>query len=261
MNNGFLDDLDDNNNGYYDHLDEITDELAQEEQANIVLSEAVKRIEQAKLYETLLKHNLFGPNSARAEIISIVEGEIKQFILSRLEILLGIKQNAQQNSVQVFLPEEVEALKAIANKLITKDKVNATQPTLNQVNHQVTINQPTQNYVPLSVINQPKINPIPSNNGTNQRPAPQKKQRQKTRSQNVSTITNADYSQAVNPNKLPAPMPSQAQLDQINAQQAHLNSGGGGSALNLGGQANPISKLIGMAAQQMMHVNRDIKEE
>jgi hypothetical protein len=260
MNNGFLDELEEDNNEYYDHLDEITEELAQEEQANIVLSEAVKRIEQAKLYETLLKHNLFGPNSARAEIISIVESEIKQFILSRLEILLGIKQNVQQKEYQVFSPEEIDALKAIASKLITKDRGN-TQPTLNQVSHQVTINKPSSNYSPAPTINQPTINAIGTVNTGNQRSQQPKKQRQSRRSQNVSTITNADYSQAVNPNKPPTPMPSQAQIDQLNAQQAHLNSGSGGSAIGLGGQSSPISKLIGMAAQQMMHVNRDVKEE
>jgi hypothetical protein len=254
MNNGFFDELE--YNEYDDSIDELAVELNQQAQANVVLSEAVKRIEQAKLYETMLKHSLFGANSARPEIIAIVENEIKQYILSRLEILLGIKQQQPEKVTQQFSDEETEVLKLIAAKLINKDKPTSSQPTLNQVqkNYQAEVKQ--------TAVSQPVINPIGGNRQEmTHKPhqqQPQKRSRTKTRSQNVSSITNSDYSQAINPNMPPASMPSQAQIDQINAQQAALNSGS--SAMGLG-RDNPMAKLIGMAAQQMMHINKDVKEE
>lgn len=253
MENGFWDDLE--QEGFDEEFESISEHIDQTSQANLILSEAVKRIEQAKLYETLLKHSLFGPNSARPEIISTVENEIKQFILSRLEILLGIKPNPeQQKKDNLFSEEEVDALKAIASKLISKDRaVSTTQPTINQVRSGPTpalnINQPVQQ------IQKPVINQMPEASYSSQK----QPKRRKQKSENVSAVTNADYSQAVNPNAPPVKMPSQMQIDQLNAQLANMNSGS--MPTGMSGGSDPMSRLIGMAAQQMMSINKDVKEE
>lgn len=107
-------------------------ELELETQEVALMSEAEKRIEQANLYQALLKHDLFAEDSARPEVIDAVKKEFKGFILSRLEILLGIKPEPQQiQQVQVELPfsdDEINALKSIASRLLVKSQT-PTAPT------------------------------------------------------------------------------------------------------------------------------------
>jgi hypothetical protein len=85
-----------------------------------VVGEAILRLEQARLYEMLLKHNFFDGVSNNASAKQNVEQELKKFILDRLEILLGIKQESQQvtsSEVTVDLPfndVEIDFLKALA---------------------------------------------------------------------------------------------------------------------------------------------------
>ena len=85
-----------------------------------VVGEAILRLEQARLYEMLLKHNFFEGVSNNVSAKQNVEQELKKFILDRLEILLGIKQESQQVSsseVTVDLPfndVEIDFLKALA---------------------------------------------------------------------------------------------------------------------------------------------------
>ncbi len=252
--NDFLPDFD-----LDDQVEALSEELEQDEQATVVLGEAIKRIEQAKLYETLLKHRLFGADSARPEIINAVEKEIKAFILSRLEVLLGIRAESQAAPARAespFSPEETEALRAIASKLLAKDKaVHVTQPTLNTVRATT-----SPSVTPVSV-KQPTVNRV---GGSKPQAQPSKKPGRRPKSQNVSSVAiqrpdgtvvavETDYSQAVNPNRPPAAMPSQAQIDQMNAAQAAANSGSGGNADALG-------RLLNMAANQMIARNQNVKE-
>ena len=98
---------------------------------------AIARIEQAKLYEALLNHQLFAPGSARPEIIKAVRKEFKEFIQFRLEVLLGIKADGKPGhtghaqSIQVkspFSDEETVALKDIARKLVEKNQARIFRP-------------------------------------------------------------------------------------------------------------------------------------
>jgi hypothetical protein len=85
-----------------------------------VVGEAILRLEQARLYEMLLKHNFFEGVSNNISAKQNVEQELKKFILDRLEILLGIKQESHQvtsSEVTVELPfnnVEIDFLKALA---------------------------------------------------------------------------------------------------------------------------------------------------
>src|SRR5271166_3971381 len=107
-------------------------EATQDTQTQVVLSEAVKRIEHAKLYETLLNHELFTPGSARQEIIDGVEAEIKQFILSRLEILLGMAPSAPvASAIQTeFSQDEISALHHLAGHLLKRNTVQSSNPQM-----------------------------------------------------------------------------------------------------------------------------------
>jgi hypothetical protein len=92
-----------------------------------VLQIAMVQLDQARLYEMLLKHNLFEGVKANAASLKNVETELKDFILQRLQILLGMKSEKKevaqapmvQQKIKVELPfndVEIEFLKALAFK-------------------------------------------------------------------------------------------------------------------------------------------------
>jgi hypothetical protein len=96
-----------------------------------VVSEAMLRLEQARLYEMLLKHNFFEGVRVNLSAKQNVEQELKKFILDRLEVLLGIKQEVQQTNsseIMVDLPFndiEVDFLKALAYKGTNGDSLSS----------------------------------------------------------------------------------------------------------------------------------------
>lgn len=225
-NNNFLNSNEETEETTEEYLEEIVpseNPAAYEQDAatQVILSEAVKRIEHAKLYETLLNHQLFTPGSARKELVEQVEGEIKQFILSRLEILLGIKAAVVAPAESsIFSEDEITALRSIAGHLLKRNAVSsnpqmvpagAPAPMLQQAS----LSQPT---IRPAGSPQPQGMPIGA-------PRTQKVPRKK--SANVSVKTGQDYSQArptqaEAPNvPQPLPMPRQAIIDQMNAQQVY----------------------------------------
>lgn len=92
-----------------------------DKEANIMNS-AMVQLEQAKLYDMFLKHNLFEGVKANPVALKRVEAELKGFILDRMQILLGMKeekkiQQVQQLKVELpFNEVEVDFLKALAFK-------------------------------------------------------------------------------------------------------------------------------------------------
>lgn len=178
------------------------------------LNEALRRIEQAKLYEALLSHDLFSEDSASPEIAEIVRAEISEFIQTRLEVLLGIRQDSSSGYAyeSPFEEEEIVALKALAARALNAPS-RPSQPS------------------------QPTIIPVATQSKANKRGKTRKQEepvqvRQKSnntsqmaieRPDGTREIVETDYAQAVNPNNPPLKMPSQAEIDQMNARQADQN--------------------------------------
>jgi hypothetical protein len=83
------------------------------------------RLEQGRLYEMLLNHNLFEGTSAHPKAVANVERELKSFIRTRLEVLLGLKPDPKivpqkQQAVAVQLPFnelEITLLKQVLSKM------------------------------------------------------------------------------------------------------------------------------------------------
>jgi hypothetical protein len=96
------------------------------ERERSVIGEAMVRLEQARLYEMLIKHNLFEGIKANPTALKNVEKEIKEFIVQRLEILLGIKSEKTEKTETIHVVEssvklpfntvEVEFLKQLSYK-------------------------------------------------------------------------------------------------------------------------------------------------
>lgn len=88
--------------------------LTQEEES--LLGTAMIRLDQARLYEMLVKHDLFEGVQANPIALKAVQKEIKSFIMDRLEILLGLKTDKQvrAGTQGQFNDLEVQALKDLA---------------------------------------------------------------------------------------------------------------------------------------------------
>lgn len=123
LNNSFIE-----NNQYssnsFDNIEEELEDLyenVEEENNEIsVIKKAQTRLEQGRLYEMLIKHDLFENVDALPEAVDNVQKEIKTFIMERLEVLLGMrseKEKEQVVSYSQFNDIEVEALKQVAARL------------------------------------------------------------------------------------------------------------------------------------------------
>lgn len=103
----------------------------------VTLIEAVKRIEEANLWKTLITTDVFEVGSARPQIVEEVNRQIKEFAQTRLEICVGLRPSSQQQNVaQVFDDEEVQALKVLAAKLLKRDPITSIpqyNPTLKNI--------------------------------------------------------------------------------------------------------------------------------
>lgn len=125
-------------------LNAIVDEPQQQEVAQAVqeqanfdtqMSEVERRLELAQYYRLLLNDSLF---NNRSEAAATVEAEVRDFVRSRLEILLGVKKE-QVKAVSDFNDDEIQALKAVASRLLKKpelvDKKPKEPPALGKKTH------------------------------------------------------------------------------------------------------------------------------
>lgn len=89
-----------------------------EEDYSSVLSDARLRLEQGRLYEMIMNHDLFGDHDADPKAIATVQKQIRRFAKEQMEIMLGMRQPAQASeSFNISLPFnslEVKALKDLA---------------------------------------------------------------------------------------------------------------------------------------------------
>lgn len=103
-------------------LEELTDQVANDEDDEDfteVLSDARLRLEQGKLYEMIMNHDLFGGVEADPRAAKSVQKQIRNFARERMEIMLGIRQETLPiNGTIVSSPFnelEVDVLKKLAS--------------------------------------------------------------------------------------------------------------------------------------------------
>lgn len=98
------------------------EEPAKEEDPEVeakVMNNARLRLEQGRLYEMLLEHNLFENVEASQEAIDNVQREFRKFAKERLEILVGLRMDpklAHKRSEHQFTPLETDILKRLIAK-------------------------------------------------------------------------------------------------------------------------------------------------
>lgn len=89
-----------------------------------VLEGATVRLAQARLYEMLIKHDLFAGVKEDPRALANVQKELKEYIVSRLEVLLGIREDERKKKDEPkqivvespFNDVEIEFLKALSFK-------------------------------------------------------------------------------------------------------------------------------------------------
>lgn len=105
----------------YEVLDEIIEESDDLDDSEF-LTNARLRLEQGRLYEMFLKHNLFGDIDSDPKAISNVQKELKGFIQERLEVLLGLRPDPKLVRAQVerslpFSSLEIDILKKVIGRI------------------------------------------------------------------------------------------------------------------------------------------------
>src|ERR1700677_4022050 len=115
-------------------LDEVNNS-GQETDPNLL--EALKRIEEANLFYSLIKTDIF-TDSASEMIQRSVNNKIKQFAKKELNRLLGMSQEGESSSGGgMFSKEEGLALKVLAATMLKKDPseigIDLKRPTMNSV--------------------------------------------------------------------------------------------------------------------------------
>ena len=117
-----------------DQYESIVNDLIEDDEEDLsVLSDATLRLEQGRLYQMVMNHNLFQGMDADPRAIKNVQREIRKFARERMEIMLGMRQESQANTPAViaspFSEMEVQALKMLASK-ITGGKNDQPAPVL-----------------------------------------------------------------------------------------------------------------------------------
>ena len=245
-------------------VDDVVDEALGEgqsyddQQGSEVLAEAIERIEQAKLYESLIKHDFFAQGSARQEIQDRVTREIRGFILERLEILLGIKAPASRQPQQAvvsspFDSEEVDALKMLAGRMIEKGRA-VSQPTTfaePQVKQFAgTQSEPQPRQVKPSNPRPNQVKTQPPRQAPRPKAPPAKALIEKTPEERLADGTYKP--QAVSKTHPPKPMPNQLTMNAMNAAEVAKRQSLGAVGLN--------DQILRLAVSASQSINRDIVE-
>lgn len=160
-----------------DELDEFIDSISSDEQNELSTMDKVRlRLEQGRLYEMLIKHDLFEDVDAMPEAVQKVQLEIKQFITERLEVLLGIRAEKETIVQQItsepqFNDLEVQTLKMVVQKMTNGASLNA--PTTKKEPSPINVvkkEAPKEGLKKLSVKNNVTPKPTPTPTPTAGRP-------------------------------------------------------------------------------------------
>jgi hypothetical protein len=235
-----------------DYVDEILHEESDNyEQGytedNPIVNEALRRIEQAKLYESLIRHDFFAPGSARPDIQEKVTAEIRSFILERLSQLVGIlpETKAPIAAQPVELPwdsAQIEALTSLATRLVEKTSASAaptprvsSEPVVKVFDSKPAATAPR--VLPAKQAPVPRTAPPPTRPNAQRAPAPQPKPKIEKLPDGVTIdpatgnpVTSDGITlykgQVRNKQRKTLKMPSQKEIDRLNNDLALKNSAG-----------------------------------
>lgn len=116
-----------------EELEEVAEESAyalDRQESNTIYNTKL-RLEQARLYDLLINHDLFEGVEADPNAIAIVQNELKHYIVRRLEILMGLRQpkpKQVETSSSGLNEVEIDFLKQLAYKGTMGKSVQTSAP-------------------------------------------------------------------------------------------------------------------------------------
>jgi hypothetical protein len=137
----------------------------QEEDAE--LADVDLRLATADYYRAILRHEFF---AVQGQAAKIVDREIRSFIRERLEILLGLRGPRPADIEPLFSESEVQALKLLAGKVLSKPGLINEEPTVKKMATPVPSSRPEVRAAP-QVKKIPAPPPAPSTKPRN-KPGP-----------------------------------------------------------------------------------------
>ena len=192
-------------------IEEIREESAfelDEEEVSSVYNVRV-RLEQCKLYEMLINHNLFEGVEASPQAISNVQTELKDYIIERMELLMGLRQPKSEIREEIIIDQpfndvEIDFLKALSYKGTQGASAGGEyiQPEIRRVTSEISpvTQKKSQSLKPLVSRPNPKPAPIvreeplrakpkaPTKAPTRKAPAPTAKTKPKTNNRPVTQV-------------------------------------------------------------------------
>lgn len=231
-------------------VEEAAFELDVQEQSTIY--NARLRLEQARLYEMLINHNMFDGVDASERAIKNVQTELKEYIVNRLEILLGIKQEkkvvVEQESISIssqFNDVEIDFMKQLAYKG-TKGASSEGKEVIQEVRKETglkpLVSKPASKLKPMKKTKPapPKRVIVPEQMEEPLQQAPKKKPKKKA----------APKKRAVNPNARPRDL-NQTEIEriaqeQIDKEQEIMDGVGNWKKLSTEEKARRIAEVNGV---------------
>lgn len=182
---------------------------------------ALDKIDMANCYRLVVDMSFFEPTDGPDHVLKTVTHEIKQFAINRLEMLLGDRPS--DGSIQIeamelpFTQEEVDILKM----LIGSVKGGATiTPSFAQDDANEELS--SANFTPPETKKRKAKKKSQSTSPA--QASPPSEPTSTTGRPRSEAQSNSKY-QKVSPHQKPIPMPTQAEIDQIHAQEAHTYAG------------------------------------
>jgi DNA polymerase III gamma/tau subunit len=103
----------------------------EEEDTSEIMADANLRLEMGRLYQMIMRHDLFGDTDADPKAIKIVQREIRKLVREKMEVMLGIRQEQAPQVAIVSSPfndMEVTVLKMLASKMTKGATEESEQP-------------------------------------------------------------------------------------------------------------------------------------
>lgn len=85
-----------------------------------VVNDAMIRLEQARLYDMLIKHDMFKGVKAHPQALANVQHEFKTYIVKRLEILLGIRKEEKEKPKELVVESSFNEMETTFLKMLAK---------------------------------------------------------------------------------------------------------------------------------------------
>lgn len=207
---------------------------SEEEDFSSVLTDARFRLEQGRLYEMLLNHNIFEGADADEKAIKYVTKQIRNFAKEQMEIMLGMRQ--EKSEVEAlsaadfpFNDLEVQILKALAS---TASKGATAAPEVQQFSGAQASEAPRRaglNTIGVKSAQKPKAAPKQASKPLAQKAAAPVQRNQRTEAQieqilQEEGISREEYERQYNPNYKPLSKPlanmSEAEIKEWRRQDA-----------------------------------------